>query len=248
VATAGEETGCKGATALVKNGFRVDGMVVGEPTRCRLVSAHKGTCWATLEARGQSCHASNPHLGNNAILVMSRALQHLEEVFLPSLQRQSHPLLGSPTCSVGMISGGTAPNIVPASCRIALDFRVLPGDDPAGLARRLIEELEGLLPEEELKLTIDQVQGGVDVPAESNLVRSLLGPCRERAGQEEPEGVHYFADSGPFFEAGIPCILFGPGDIAQAHTADEFLELDQLVLASDIALTWLEKGTERSLV
>ncbi len=248
VATVAEETGCKGAEALIAEEFKVDGIVVGEPTMSRLVTAHKGTMWAELSTTGTSCHASLPHLGKNAIYGMGKALSFITNDYLPSLEKQSHPLLGNPTLSVGTVNGGTATNIVPSSCKLSLDFRVLPGTKPEAILDDFLTRLRTAVPDEEFEINTMHGHGGVDTPADSPWVQNLLGPCQKRAGQEGPEGVNYFADSGAFNGAGIPCVLFGPGDIAQAHTKDEFLDLDQLYLAGGIVLDWLEAGCEKSLL
>jgi acetylornithine deacetylase len=248
VATVAEETGCKGAEALVQNGFKVDALVAGEPTMSKLVSAHKGTCWAQLECTGRSAHASLPHAGHNAIYAMAKAIGFVENEYVPSLAARSHPLLGAPTLSVGTISGGVATNIIPDHCTTTLDFRILPDDDPEEVGADFLCRLRQAIPQERFDLSTVQAQRGMETPVDSPWVRNLLGVCAKNTGQASAEGVHYFADSGPFHAAGIACVLFGPGDIIQAHTADEFLKLDQLYLATEIVLDWLELAAKQSLV
>jgi acetylornithine deacetylase len=240
VATAGEETGCLGAAALGDAGFHVDTIVVGEPTRCRLVTATKGVYWAELSSTGKSCHASMPHLGHNAVFAMAKALRFIEEQYIPNRPDRAHPLLGRPTLSVGTIQGGVATNIVPADCRATLDFRILPGQDAGALREDFLSRLAAAVPDEQFDLADIHVQAGMDTPLDQPRLGSLLAACEARTGQNRPEGVHFYADSGPFHAAGITSVLFGPGDIAQAHTANEFLDLDQLYLAAEIALDWLE--------
>jgi acetylornithine deacetylase len=88
----------------------------------------------------------------------------------------------------------------------------------------------------------------LDTPPEAPVARKLLDVCRRAHGEARPRGVNYFADSGPFSEAGITSVIFGPGDIAQAHTADEFLELEQLYQATEIVLTLLTENAGASIV
>ncbi len=248
VATVAEETGCKGAESLVESGFKVDAIAVGEPTGCKVITAHKGTCWARLEAEGRSCHGSLPHLGHNAIYAMAKAMSFIQDDYISSLTEQVHRLLGSPTLSVGRIDGGVAANIVPAYCHADLDFRTLPGLQSQSVHDGFLKRLRQAVTDESYTLTNIHTQPGMDTPADDPWVVNLLHAASRHTGQAKPEGVNYYADSGPFHAAGMACILFGPGDIAQAHTAAEFLELDELYRATAIALDWLNLATTQSLV
>ncbi len=247
VATVAEETGCKGAERLMADGFRTDAIVVGEPTSSRVVSAHKGTYWTRIEVAGKSCHASMPHLGQNAIYFMNDAIAFMRREFIPSLAEAKHGLLGSPTLSVGIVSGGTAVNIVPDRCTADLDFRVLPGQSFDDLRDQFLARLRTAVPDAAFTLNDRQRQSGMETSENNPFLRNTLSIAAARTNQSKPEGVNYFADSGPFAAAGIPCILFGPGDIAQAHTADEFLALDELYRAYEIARDWLQTATRKSL-
>ncbi len=250
VATASEETGCQGAKALAVTDFHVDAIVVGEPTNCRIVTAHKGQGWVRLRVKGRRCHAAVPHEGRNAVAAMARAVLWCEEVFVPDLARRSHPLLGHGTASVDMITGGTAPNVVPAECEATIDCRTLPDDHPKDVAERLLVGVKSHMPDfaDAFSLEIDQANPGFETPANRPFARNVMKVCAERTGQEDPVGVNYFADSGPLHNAGMEAVLFGPGDIAQAHTADEYLEVEQLVLATEIALEWLYRHADRSIL
>jgi len=117
--------------------------------------------------------------------------------------------------------------------------------DAASLRRMLAEHLG-----DRGAFTVLDVEGygALDCPPDAPLSRRLLAICRQANGQTEPLGVNYFADTGPFHEAGIPSLLIGPGDIAQAHTADEFLELHQLYQATEIILTLLTDHAGRSIL
>ncbi len=248
VAGVAEETGCRGSKALTDAGFRVDGIVVGEPTGCQIATAHKGTYWAGLETQGLSCHASLPHLGHNAIYAMSRAIRFIEDEYVPSLEGQRHALLGHPTLSVGTIEGGTATNIVPASCRAQLDFRILPGQSCEAVRDEFLAGLRNAVPGERFEWSEIHRQPPVETPSDSRWVTNLLDVARTCTSQSHSVGVNYYTDAGSFHSAGIEPVIFGPGDIAQAHTADEFVDLEQLYLAAEITLAWLKRATETSLV
>ncbi|MBN1342176.1 MAG: M20/M25/M40 family metallo-hydrolase [Phycisphaerae bacterium] len=250
IATIGEETGCQGATALMESGFRVDACVVGEPTRCELVTAHKGALWFKLIANGVASHTAMPDQGRNAIYAMGRAIGFVEQQFAPSLAERTHPLLGTPTVAVSMVSGGRAINIVAPRCEASVDCRFLPGQRYEDVARDFKRRLEAALPGDADAFELAEIEGHAAMEADPDgpLVRNLLAGCRDLTGQNDPKGVFYFADSGPFSQAGIQCVLFGPGDIAHAHKAEEFLELDQYFLAIETTLYWLDRHADRSML
>lgn len=240
VATSCEETGCQGASALMQTGFRTSAAIVGEATRCRVVSSHKGPLWLTVQTQGRSCHASMPDLGVNAIETMSRVVQFVQGPWQERIRRSSHPVLSPSTMTVTTIAGGIKINIIPESCRIEIDGRFIPGEPMdaivADFTRMLTEHLGG---RGSFSITRQETYPPLDCPPDAPIARRLLSLCREANGQSGPLGVNYFADTGPFDQAGIDAVLFGPGDIAQAHTADEYLELEQLYQATEIILTLL---------
>ncbi len=219
-----EENGQSGSRALVGSGLKVDLAIVGEPTRLKVVTAHKGDLWLRLETRGKAAHGARPELGRNAVHAMARIVDLLETTYARRLRRRRHPLLGHATVNVGSISGGTQPNIVPASCAIAIDRRTLPGETEAGVRREIL----ALLREHRLVATLADTKGGPCFPLETDpelpLVQQLLGTV----GQAKAIGVDFFCDASVLSAGGIPSVVFGPGDIAQAHTADEWISLASL--------------------
>jgi len=216
-----EEHVQSGSRALMAHGFNADLAIVGEPTRLRVVTAHKGSVWLRLETRGRAAHSSRPELGRNAVHRMAKIVDLLETEYAGQLKRRRHPLLGHGTVSVGTISGGTQPNIVPEQCAITLDRRTLPGETEAGVWR----EIRGLLRRHGLSATCVADRHGPCPPLETDpellWVKRFLGAVSQRA----PAGVQYFCDAGVLALGGIPSVAFGPGDIAQAHTADECVSL-----------------------
>ena len=223
-----EENNQSGSRAVASAGFKADLAIVGEPTRLQVVTAHKGDLWLSLETKGKAAHGARPELGKNAVHEMARIVDVLETTYRRQLKKRTHPLLGYATINVGSIHGGTQPNIVPDRCEIAVDRRTLPGETEAGVRREIIT----LLKKHGLSARIGNNKGADCLALETDpgrpLVRQLLGLVR----QTKPVGVHYFCDASVLSAGGIPSIVFGPGDIAQAHTADEW-----------ISLTSLERGT-----
>ena len=249
VATACEETGCQGATALMQTGFRTSAAIVGEATRCRVVNSHKGPLWLTVETQGRSCHASMPQQVQNAIDAMSRVVQFVHGPWQERIRRTQHPLLGQSTMSVTTIAGGIKINIIPCACRIEIDGRFVPGEPMdrivADFERMLTDYLGG---QGSFTIVRQETYPPLNCPADAPIALKLQALCRQANGQDGPLGVNYFADTGPFDQAGIDAVLFGPGDIAQAHTADEYLELDQLYQATQIILALLTENAGRSIL
>jgi acetylornithine deacetylase/succinyl-diaminopimelate desuccinylase-like protein len=225
-----EEHAQAGSRALTLRGYRADLAIVGEPTRLKVVTAHKGSAWLQLETRGKSAHGARPELGHNAVHEMARIVDLLETRYATQLRRRKHWLLGCPTVSVGVISGGSQANIVPDRCTILIDRRTLPGETEAGVVR----EIRRLLTENGLKAKIAHSKLEPCVPLETDPKLPLVAQLMRVAGQSEPAGVHYFCDASVLARGGIPSVAFGPGDIAQGHTANEWISLNSLERARSI--------------
>jgi succinyl-diaminopimelate desuccinylase len=224
-----EEVGQTGARALAASGLTADLAIVGEPTRNRLVTAHKGDCWITLITRGKAAHGARPELGRNATVDAAHAVVLLETEYAAQLRDRIHPLLGSPTVNVGVLRGGRQPNIVPDRCEITIDRRTLPGETVSTVRR----ELRALFQHHGLRITIQPDTKPPCLPLETSpelpLVHQLLRLLRQR----RPLGVDFFCDASPLAAGGIPSVVFGPGDIAQAHTVDEWISIGSLKRAAD---------------
>jgi acetylornithine deacetylase/succinyl-diaminopimelate desuccinylase-like protein len=211
--------------------------IVGEPTRLQVVTAHKGSLWLELETRGVAAHGATPQLGKNAIHEMARIVDWLQTDYAADLKRRrQHPLLGHPTVSVGMICGGTQPNIVPDQCTITLDRRTLPGETEAGVVR----EIQKFLRSKNFSATIAGKKLAPALPLETNQRLPLVQQFTKCVGQTKPVGVHFFCDAAVLSTGGIPSVVFGPGDVAQAHTADEWISLAELERGKNLLLKFLK--------
>jgi len=232
-----EENGQAGSRALARSQLKADLAIVGEPTSDRIVTAHKGNVWLELETHGKAAHGSRPELGRNAVHMMARIVDALETEYAAKLrQRRRHPLLGYATVNVGTIRGGTQPNIVPDSCKISIDRRTLPGEKDAAVKR----EIQSFLARKKLHATF----GGMGrqspcSPMETNTRLPLVRQFLRSIGQSKPVGVNYFCDAAVLTEGGIPSVVFGPGDIAQAHTQDEWISLRSLERATAMLVRFL---------
>jgi acetylornithine deacetylase len=210
--------------------------IVGEPTKLQVVTAHKGSLWLQLETRGRAAHGATPHLGQNAVLEMARIVELLETKYAAQLRRRKHRLLGAGTVNVGQIAGGTQPNIVPDRCAIAIDRRTLPGETEAGVGR----EIAALLRAEKLTATISSAKLAPALALETDPKLPLVRQFFRATGQTRPVGVDYFCDAAILAAGGIPSVVFGPGDIAQAHTVDEWISLAELERGKNLLLRFLK--------
>ncbi len=231
-----EECAQGGSRALTRGGFAADLAIIGEPTRLKIVTAHKGVLWLQLETRGKAAHGARPELGRNAVHAMARIVDALETDYAADLRRRPrHRLLGRPSINVGSIHGGRQPNIVPAQCVIAMDRRTLPGESDLGVTR----EIKSFLHRRKLSARIQRVADIPCVPLETSSQLPLVRQFLDCAGQTTPVGVDYFSDAAVLAAGGIPSVVFGPGDIAQAHTPDEWVALSQLERGKNLLARFL---------
>jgi acetylornithine deacetylase len=231
-----EEQGQGGSRFLAQKPFKADLAIVGEPTRLAVATAHKGSVWLEVETRGIAAHGATPWFGDNAVHTMARVVAALETDYAAHLRKKKHPLLGAGTVSVGTIHGGTQTNIVPDECRISVDRRTLPGESEAATRRALGAFLEA----RKLNAKVANVKlkpcPALETSGRLPLVKQFLGSIR----QKRAVGLHYFCDAAVLASGGIPSVVFGPGDIAQAHTADEWIEISQLERGQAMLLQFLK--------
>jgi acetylornithine deacetylase len=226
VAAADEEYSYRGVLKLCE-GLTAAAGVVSEPTSLRLVTAHKGCVRFQVHTRGRAAHSSKPQLGVNAIAAMARAVLAIEKD-AESLAGLSHPLLDHPTCNIGLIRGGTQVNIVPDSCSIDIDYRLLP-------CQRIPDVLEHY---DRLLASVPDVQvrrGSVmlesvalETPADSPAAVVAAQVLRDMGLEAAPAGVPYGSDASKLSRAGVPSIVLGPGSIDRAHAAVEYVECEQV--------------------
>jgi acetylornithine deacetylase/succinyl-diaminopimelate desuccinylase-like protein len=210
--------------------------IVGEPTKLQVVTAHKGSLWLQLETHGKAAHGATPQLGQNAVIEMARVVEMLETDYAAWLRKRKHPLLGAATINVGTICGGVQPNIVPDRCKISVDRRTLPGETDAGVQR----EIAAFLRAKKLSAKISSAKLAPALPLETNYKLPLVQTFLKAAGQTKPVGVDFFCDAAVLSAGGIPSVVFGPGDVAQAHTTDEWISLASLDRGKDLLLEFLK--------
>jgi acetylornithine deacetylase/succinyl-diaminopimelate desuccinylase-like protein len=218
------------------NTIRADLGIAAEPTELNIVNAHKGVVRWYLDTFGRSCHSSSPEQGSNAIYAMGKLLVAIEQFAADLRASRRDPVLGPPTLSVGRIEGGSSVNTVPDRCRIEVDRRVIPGEN----ARSAPKELAAYLRKQAgTEVRFDCSEPWLLAPALSSrgseeLVKQLGGAIDAVRGSHRVMPVPYGTDASTLAGAGIPMVVFGPGDIAQAHTCDEWISLDEVAAASEI--------------
>ena len=223
VAFMGEESGQWGSKDFVRqHGSGYQFAIVGEPTSMEIVHATKGSLWATLRATGRAAHSSMPENGENAILKLARAIDRMDCHLGAELAGYTHPVLGRSTLNVGVIRGGSRPNIVPDLAEAEIDIRLTPSLAAAGGALRLLEDSISAY-----ELPVSIVNPHENPPMETDpdhpLIRRLLA-----TGGTRLAGAPWFSDAAHLSAGGVPSVCVGPGSIHQAHTADEFIEIAAL--------------------
>ncbi len=234
--TVDEEHGGRGVSALMKSGVRADYAIVAEPTLLNIVNAHKGVARWLLETTGRACHSSRPDQGVNAVYRMSKLLRGIEEYAAKLQSLPPDPVLGPRTISVGRVAGGVSPNTVPDFCRADVDRRLLPGETFESATADLDEFLK-TLPGVDFPFTLTQASPGCTPldPAQSvELVKRFGSVIDSVVGNHTVHSVPFGTDASRIAVTGVPAVVFGPGDIAQAHTKDEWIDLSQLEPAAEI--------------
>lgn len=238
-ATVDEEVAYRGVLALVESKPQAQGAIVGEPTNTVPVIAHKGCDRFVIRTIGRAAHSSKPHEGNNAIYQMVEVIRTLREQIEARLPDQAHPVAGAPTICVSIIRGGLLINMVPARCEIEIDWRTIPGQTQAQVLAQVdavLDELRAREPSFRIERDAPTVTDfPLYTPSNSLIAWVALNACRAIRGQADFGAVPFGTDASKLSElAHIPSIVLGPGDIAQAHTADEWVELKQVAQAAEI--------------
>lgn len=227
---ADEETmGFKGAGFLVDEKIlRPDLAIVGEPTRLRVVRAQRGACWYRIVTTGLAAHGSAPEQGVSAISHMAELVGHLDET-LPNVE---HDLLGGPSINVGTIRGGEKTNIVPASCVIEVDRRTVPGETEESVRASIDDAIElcrARFPDVRVDVALEFVSRPFEVPEGARVVTEVAAAVTDAVGLPAAlAGFRGASDARFLAEAGAEVVVCGPGDIGIAHTAREYIDLDEL--------------------
>jgi succinyl-diaminopimelate desuccinylase len=240
VAAVDEEFNQQGILHYLRRGEHFDGGVAGEPTKLRIVSACKGCVRWDIDILGRAAHSSKPEDGVDAVAVGAALAVHLRSVFGPALAARSHPLVGRATLVCTMIQGGEGPNTIPAHCRLKFDRRTLPGEANQKAWDEIAAEVRAFAGTAAAAGTMITVQPQfIDCPSmavdeTSAIVAAARAACRAFGLDDAVTGVPFGSDACQMTPGGIPTIVFGPGNIEQAHTADEYVEIAQVNEAANV--------------
>ena len=239
-----EENGGYGMPVLLESmatkSYRPEVVIIGEPTDMQIVTGHKGGFEMRTEITGAEVHSCDPTKGVNAIAAAMKFIAKIEEV---GAQRAANALPGSPydppypTFNVGTIDGGAARNATAGWCNIDWEYRQMPGED----GTKTIAEIEAYALNEILP-----AMKAVNPRADIKTITEVALPALDDRNAEEAAAfvssitginsrdvVSFGTDGGYFSDAGFSTIIFGPGSIARAHKADEYIELTELAQGLD---------------
>jgi len=237
--TVDEEFTHIGSSRLAEQTQGIDVAIIAEPTKLDIVDRHKGAVRWKIRTHGVACHSSSPDLGDNAIYRMAQVVGALADHAADLSRAVPDPILGTPSLSVGRIEGGVSVNVVPDRCEVEIDRRLIPGETPESArdrARAAVQCRVGSLDRIEFLPPWVVMPTLVANPETAEPWLGGLSAAIERVRGRRPAilGVPYGTDGGPLGESGLPCFVFGPGDIAQAHTKDEWVEVDQVLQAAEM--------------
>ncbi|HEY1952418.1 MAG TPA: ArgE/DapE family deacylase [Gemmatimonadaceae bacterium] len=232
-----EEYESLGTRALLADGISATAVIITEPTRLAICPAHRGFAWIDVTFTGRAAHGSRYDIGVDAITHAGLLLAELERVERGRDSGLRHPLLGRGSLHASKIRGGVGMSTYPESCVLSIERRTLPGES-ADLALAEIHQacaaVRSRNPRFDASISLLTAQLPSDVPLDTPVVAALRGALAGESVPERIEGLSAWTDAALFNEAGIPAVCFGPGDIALAHAAEEFVPVSEIETATRV--------------
>jgi len=233
-----EEHASIGADALVTR-WRADGAVVTEPTDLQVAIAHKGFEWVEIETEGRAAHGSRPRDGRDAIRLMARVLNGLDDLDKGLQSKAPHALLGTASLHASLIEGGRELSSYPDRCHLQMERRTIPGEPPGVAAREVDALLTRLRAEDpDFKAASKEMfaRSPYEIPAAHELPKAMLrahlalqAPALQAPG---PIGMSFWTDAAILGDAGIPSILYGPTG-AGLHSVEEWVDAQSVTTCRD---------------
>ena len=246
-----EEYESLGMRAMLAAGVVADAAIITEPTRLAICPAHRGFVWIDVAFRGRAAHGSRYDLGVDAITHAGLLLADLESLERTREKGPQHPLLGRGSLHASKIQGGVGMSTYPETCNLSIERRTLPGESVETALKEITDacaRLRARQPHFDARVTLSTAQLPSDVPLESPIVKRLRGALEREKLPVRIEGLSAWTDAALLNEAGIPTICFGPGDIALAHAAEEFVPIEDIETAtrvlSRVVSEWCEDFSE----
>jgi acetylornithine deacetylase len=232
ILTADEEIGCKGMERLLSaRNLRIGSVIVSEPTSLRAGIAGKGYGLAKIVVEGREAHSAFPQQGVSAISIAARLIVRIEDSFKTRGHKAlTDPLFDPPrtTSNIGAIEGGTAKNIIPGHCSFLVEWRAIPGEDPAGVLaelRDLVAEVQLQEPQAVVQLESLRKEPGFSPASKGQLQLRLAGLLAT-----EPVGISFGSEASRIARIADEVIVIGPGDMRSAHSDRERVPLAELEL------------------
>ena len=252
-----EEVGCLGVRGMIadleEQGIRPAGCVVGEPTSMQPIIAHKGTHRFRCTVHGREAHSSYVTHGVNAIEYAARLVVFIRQLAdrLAQLEQRDYGFtVPYSTLSTGLIQGGIAANVVPKDCVFQFDLRTLPQAQPDALYQEIRRHAEMLAAE----MRVIDASAGIDLQWVSQTVGlaaaesdAIVQWAMQLSKNNSVGKVSYGTEAGLFQKMGVPTVICGPGDIAEAHRPNEFVALDQLAQCENFMDRILETGYAKAV-
>lgn len=238
VLVADEEYASIGMESVLEE-YSADGAIICEPTNLEIVIAHKGFSWFKVEIFGCSAHGSRPDKGIDAIVKAGKVLTEIENLERKVLTQKTHPLLGSPSVHASLISGGIELSTYPDYCKIELERRNLPGEEPITVANEIEKILSNLKSKDtqfKADFEIFFSRPAFEISKEETIVQSLIR-AHHTLGMETPKfkGLGGWMESALLLEAGIPPVIFGPSG-SGAHAAVEYVDFESVVSTTEVLI------------
>ena len=232
-----EEYESVGTRDLVARGIRADAAIVTEPTRLSIMPAHLGFVWVDVTTHGRAAHGSRWEIGIDAIRHAGLFLAELDRIDSEELPKRGHSLLARPSVHASLIEGGTGMSIYPDRCVVRIERRTIPGETPAEVVAELeaaCSRVAARRPTFRADVTMTFAQEPSDVAVDAPIVKALEHALGDSKEPVRVEGMSAWTDAALLNAAGIPAICFGPGDIALAHSAEEWVPVDEIERATKV--------------
>jgi acetylornithine deacetylase len=232
-----EEYESLGMRALLESGIHADAAIITEPTRLAICPAHRGFVWFEVSFTGRAAHGSRYDIGIDAIMHAGLFLTELDELEKKRGTGPLHRLLGRGSLHASTIRGGVGLTTYPEKCDLKIERRTLPGESPEMAMAEItdaVARVRSKRPDLDARVTFIKAQLPSDVPGDAPIVVRLQRALEREGTLVKIEGLSAWTDAALLNEAGIPAVCFGPGDIALAHAAEEFVPVDELERATRV--------------
>ena len=235
-AVADEEYISIGTEEIIKQ-YTADGAIVTEPTNMGTCIAHKGYSWFEIETIGRSAHGSRYKVGIDANLMMGQILTKLDTLSQELISRTGHPLVGPSSLHTATIRGGKEWSIYPDRCKLQIERRTIPGENPDEVAHEIqsiLDDLANQDPSFNASMRTFFSRDSFEISADARIVRTLQQSAAKYLGKLPPLiGESFWMDSSLLSKAGIETVIFGPSG-GGAHAQEEWVDLDSVYETANI--------------